>query len=288
MDTFPIYDPSDTSAYFESGRKIWSTTFGEDLYETIIRIPLRSPYCSPSSYPLTNPIRDTSPYPSEDWLKAAGEDPIFLQDAETDMSQAASAKLTLMRDVFWPWLRALVTVRQDSQGTFDSPWKEKDLLGMLNWYRLAFHLPMQASVASAREPCDGVWRLMLLSSPWGRCEHFDDLLFSGEEPTPDMTGRREHMVFSMEQLARCRRQAFRGMRHPFSAGMEHEAMGRLVRVANAGDFGVNADPWCVYVKHWGPEPYSGTVEEVLGRRAEWMARGREEEASSEQELCDLV
>ena len=285
MASFAVMEPSDITPCIESRRKMSTRECNEDLYETIIKIPIRSPPCSALSYPLTYPMKDSGPFPADDWLEVARRDAIFLQDGVDDMTRVSSAKLTLMRDVFWPWLRTLVTIRQDSTGRMNGPWWERDFLGMLNWHRLLFQIPLKARVALPTEQSDGMWRLMVLSSPWGKCEHFDHLLYMGEEPSPDSTGKRENMVFSMEQLARCRRQAFRGMRHPISAGLEHEAIRRLVEVANCGDFGNNMDPWYVYVKHWGPEPYNGTVEEVVEKRAEWIRRRGVEGEESNQPGC---
>lgn len=271
MATTAASDDSDIRGYFESQRKAWSPVFQEALYETIIRVPLRSQSCTSTPYPVTNLIKDTEPFPSDAWLEIARMDKVFVLNPRTDASLATSSKLTLLRDVFWPWLRTCVDKKKDKSTSTDDDalWGEHEFLGMLNWYRLFFAMPMQDRITPSRLPSDGVWRLMVLSSPWGKCEHFDDLLFEGVESTPDSVKERDYFVFSMQRLARCRRQAFRKARDPATPGLEEEAFRRLVRIARCGDFGNNIDPWVMYIKHWGPVPYMGTVDRLLALRAEW-------------------
>jgi hypothetical protein len=282
--------PSDISKFVKRQGTYFCPLNLVDIHEAIIELPLRSPAGSASQYPVTNPIKETEPYPADDWMAQAMTDPVYLSSKEEDLSSATSAKLTLMRDLFWPWLRACIIKKQEKAGMKGDPsrplWSEHEFLGMLNWHRAFFHHEMKSKITSPLEKSDGMWRMMVLSSPWAKCAHFDDLLYEGREISSNTLGVAEALIFSEDPYARSMRQAFRPRRDPTIPGLEDTAIRRLLEVTRHADFCDDRESWYVYCKYWGPEPFKGTLEDLLVKRAEWVNGRRQERMTSEGDRHD--
>ena len=121
-----------------------------------------------------------------DWAYAAQTDRIF-SFGVNERGVTRDQKLHLLQTEFWPALARWVESRQEvlPGGTLVGGWWRADMMGMLDWYRDCLHLTARwddAVVAHA----DGVWRDVLLTSPWFHWAEFFPLL---KEPVLDAHGR---------------------------------------------------------------------------------------------------
>ncbi len=123
-----------------------------------------------------------------DWACAANTDRVFVLDVGSgDRDVSKKQKLDLLQTHFWPALARWVESRQEvlPGGTLVGGWWRADMLGMMDWYRDCFHMTARwedAIVAHA----DGVWRDVLLTSPWFNWPEFFTLL---KEPVLDRAGK---------------------------------------------------------------------------------------------------
>lgn len=120
-----------------------------------------------------------------DWAYAAQTDRIFAL-RPSDGGVTRKQKLHLLQTAFWPALARWVEARQEvlPGGTLVGGWWRADMMGMLDWYRDCFHMTARWDDAIVAHT-DGVWRDVLLSSPWFHWPDFFPLL---KEPVLDGAG----------------------------------------------------------------------------------------------------
>lgn len=121
-----------------------------------------------------------------DWAYAAQTDRIF-SFGVNERGVTRDQKLHLLQTEFWPALARWVESRQEvlPGGTLVGGWWRADMMGMLDWYRDCLHMTPRwddAVVAHA----DGIWRDVLLTSPWFHWAEFFPLL---KAPVLDARGR---------------------------------------------------------------------------------------------------
>ncbi|KAH7014983.1 hypothetical protein EDB80DRAFT_706797 [Ilyonectria destructans] len=134
------------------------------------------------SYPTTkSPIIPGSDHLDADWLTASRVYDVFNMALpavnEVGYVETWAAKSNHMQANFWTALdranRASRPPRGDSEAR--RCWHYHDMRAMLTWFRRCFGKPQPDDDASAH--ADGMWRDVLLSSPWFDCPEFMDLLW---------------------------------------------------------------------------------------------------------------
>lgn len=178
---------------------------------------------SPYPYPTTkSPLEGITAQHEEEWLHAAHTDPTFVHPIGYK-NITELLKLELLQRTFWPALASWVESRQEviPNGQVLGGWSRADMYGMMDWYRLCFDMTSRYEDAVAAHK-DGIWRTVILTSPWWDWPDFTHLFFKTVRdakglPVKDATTGRIK----------------RDMRDPYDDTLEDEFMDVWERVANA-------------------------------------------------------
>lgn len=138
------------------------------------RVQYRShPY--PSGTP---PINESTHLPDKDWICKSRDVLIFTHQLPIpDTHKIRTRKLAHFQYHFWTALDRTRRRNKPLDGTVHL-WKYHDLQGMLTWWRMCLQVPVSTRIG---ESDDGLWKDVLMSSPWFDCPIFRDLLWEVEK-----------------------------------------------------------------------------------------------------------
>lgn len=143
-------------------------------------------------YPISkSPIVMSTPNLDEDWVDASEEVFIFTHSVlKFDRTGLLQKKLEHFQFYFWTALDRARRLNKPLDGSLRL-WEYHDLQGMLTWWRMCRQVTIPSGIGESN---DGLWRDVLLSSPWFDCPVFYDLLlevvtdFEGQ-PWTDTEGK---------------------------------------------------------------------------------------------------
>lgn len=128
----------------------------------------------PLPYPQDKPPITMSSSLDDDWIKASEEVLIFThQLSKSNRVSICNKKLEHFQFYFWTALDRARRLNKPLDGSVRL-WEYHDLPGMLIWWRKCLR---HRSSTYIGESSDGLWKDVLLSSPWFDCPVFYDLLW---------------------------------------------------------------------------------------------------------------
>ncbi|KAM0427945.1 hypothetical protein ACHAPT_007405 [Fusarium lateritium] len=138
------------------------------------RLQSHSVHYLPYPYPLHAPVISSTPFPDEHWIQTSHHVLIFTHHVpRPDGVGLYAKKLEHFQFYFWT---ALDRARRSNKPLDGSVrlWERFDLRGMLTWWRICLQVPIPTRFDTGN---DGLWRDLLMSSPWFDCPIFWDLLW---------------------------------------------------------------------------------------------------------------